>query len=265
MTPFHKLEKLPRPLKLRKITKRLEETERRLRAGTPLKPEESSCLDAVLALLNKDTALPAEIVRLSVSARESAGPEEQIRRLNALRHLLLAETGKSQADWDFIDPEGSLDPLKRRIFPGMTVYLEDIRSPFNVGSMFRTAESFGAEKLLLSPFCADPHHPRAERTARGCTETLHWERLSGDNPAETLREPLFALETGGTPLRDFRFPGRGVMIVGSEELGVSPQALRRADASLGRVSIPLYGAKGSLNASVAFGIAMQSWSEAFRR
>jgi TrmH family RNA methyltransferase len=50
------------------------------------------------------------------------------------------------------------------------------------------------------------------------------------------------------------------MIVGSEELGVSPQALAAADASLGRVSIPTWGAKGSLNVSVAFGIALQAWA-----
>jgi len=51
------------------------------------------------------------------------------------------------------------------------------------------------------------------------------------------------------------------MIIGSEELGVSPRALAVADASLGRVSIPCYGSKASLNVSVAFGIAVQAWGE----
>jgi TrmH family RNA methyltransferase len=73
--------------------------------------------------------------------------------------------------------------------------------------------------------------------------------------------PVFALETGGTPLRDFAFPQTGVMIVGSEELGISPEALTLADVSLGRVSIPCYGAKASLNVSAAFAIAMQAWAE----
>jgi TrmH family RNA methyltransferase len=49
------------------------------------------------------------------------------------------------------------------------------------------------------------------------------------------------------------------MIVGSEELGVSSEMLAIADRSLGRVSIPLAGAKGSLNVSVAFGIVMHLW------
>jgi TrmH family RNA methyltransferase len=142
--------------------------------------------------------------------------------------------------------------------------------------MFRTAESFGVEKIWLSPLCADPHHPRAERTAMGCVDALDWERLPADpcsefksiqnsdpnsalNP-EFIKGPFFALETGGIPLAEFLFPKKGIMIVGSEELGVSPQALALADASLGRVSIPTFGAKGSLNASVAFGIAIQAYA-----
>jgi TrmH family RNA methyltransferase len=72
--------------------------------------------------------------------------------------------------------------------------------------------------------------------------------------------PVFALETGGVPLADFPFPRHGILIAGSEELGVSPHALAAADASLGRVSILCYGAKASLNVSVAFGIALQAWA-----
>jgi TrmH family RNA methyltransferase len=114
----------------------------------------------------------------------------------------------------------------------------------------------------------------------GCVGILDWERLSleklsvkklaigklpvpghsGDSAADTP-VPFFALETGGTPLRDFSFPQTGVMIAGSEELGISPEALSLADARLGRVSIPGYGAKASLNVSAAFAIAMQAWSE----
>jgi TrmH family RNA methyltransferase len=123
--------------------------------------------------------------------------------------------------------------------------------------MFRTAESFGAERLWLSPLCADPRHPRAVRTAMGCVDILPWERTDLEN----LKGPFFALETGGVEVGKFPFPKTAVMIAGSEELGVSPTALTLADASLGRVSIPTWGAKGSLNVSAAFAIAMQKWAE----
>jgi len=192
------------------------------------------------------------------------------RALNSVKHLLLSQTGRDQADWDFTAGDGRLDPVKRQIFPGMLVYMEDIRSPFNVGAMFRTAESFGVEKIILSPFCADPCHRRSLRTAMGCVGIVPWERrelFSADDQTQPVSGngeppcPVFALETGGIPLAEFPFPRQGLLIAGSEELGVSPRALAAADASLGRVSIPCYGAKASLNVSVAFGIAMQAWAE----
>jgi TrmH family RNA methyltransferase len=178
------------------------------------------------------------------------------RPLNTLRHILIRETGQTTADWDCIDPQGFLDGSRRTVFPGTFAYLEDIRSPFNVGSLFRSAESFGMEGLYLSPLCADPQHPRSLRSAMGCEAIVPWERRT----LEELPGPVFALETGGVPLEQFSFPQRGTMIVGSEELGVSPRGLALADHSGGRVSITTYGAKGSLNVGVAFGIVAQAWA-----
>jgi TrmH family RNA methyltransferase len=73
---------------------------------------------------------------------------------------------------------------------------------------------------------------------------------------------IFALETGGTTLTEFRFPPAGLILIGSEELGLSPEALALAQNSQGRVSIPMSGAKRSLNVAVAFGIVMWHWSSA---
>jgi TrmH family RNA methyltransferase len=198
----------------------------------------------------------------AIHAPENLLVNAQIRRaLNNIKHLLLTATGRDQADWDFTANDGSLDPAERQIFEGMWVYMEDIRSPFNVGAMFRTAESFGVEKIILSPFCADPFHRRAQRTAMGCIDIIPWERQELFASTETpMPCPVFALETGGIPINEFPFPRRGLLIAGSEELGVSPHALAAADASGGRVSIPIHGAKASLNVSVAFGIALQIWA-----
>jgi TrmH family RNA methyltransferase len=195
-------------------------------------------------------------------ARGGDRSSEALRRgINAVRHALLAETGQSRADWDFLDPENKLNGAKRRVFPNRRVFLEDIRSPFNIGSLFRTAESFGVEKILLSPLAADPLHRRAQRTAMGCIDIVPWERMSLESLEALSRQtPVFALETGGVDPQAFDFPANGVMIVGSEELGVSPGALAVADSSRARVSIPTYGAKGSLNVSSAFAIAMYAWS-----
>ncbi|MDR0998669.1 MAG: TrmH family RNA methyltransferase [Treponema sp.] len=296
-----KLTRLPRSQRLRKAEKILAVAERRFlaaereaeaSAGTVpgrnreelrlFPAAELIYLRDLLEMLGEDGDFSLEERRVLRQGRDTLASASNVpgalggvsrdtalrRALNSARHIILAATGRYPADWDFTDPHGRLDPAKRRPFPGMAVYLEDIRSPFNVGAIFRSAEFFGAEKLWLSPLCADPRHHRAERTAMGCTDVLPWERLDEDpfpkNPAVPglgSVSGVFALETGGIDIGKFPFPKAGVMIVGSEELGVSPAALAGADASLGRVSIPGYGAKASLNVSAAFAIVMQKWAE----
>ncbi|MDR2072018.1 MAG: TrmH family RNA methyltransferase [Spirochaetaceae bacterium] len=290
MIPLHKLKKLPRSQGLRKIAKLLGEAEYRISLGHDISPVmDLPYLEEILGFLVQDPffPLPAAGALRNIHAGLGGHPgpgnsrEKYLRILNTVRHILLSETGRQTADWDLIDHTGRLDPRGRRVFTGMRIYLEDIRSPFNVGAMFRTAESFGAEKIYLSPLCADPNHPRAARTAMGCVDLVPWERCvkepylvpnlgPNDSPnydqysdCPALPEgPVFALETGGTGIDRFPFPRRALMIVGSEELGVSPQGLAAADASLGRVSIPTYGAKGSLNVSAAFGIVLYAWAAA---
>ena len=234
--------------------------------------------DKAAAVFKNATALNNNaVVNAAIDTEPNLSTTNSLRRaLNSVRHLLLAEAGRSQADWDFTGSNGQLDSAGRHVFTGMQVYLEDIRSPFNVGSMFRSAESFGVEKIFLSPFCADPNHARSRRTAMGCVEIIPWERrefFAEPKDAPSIKEadgieqeplPVFAMETGGIPISEFPFPRRGLLIAGSEELGVSPHALSAAESSLGRVSIPCYGAKASLNVSVAFGIVMQAWAQAIR-
>lgn len=221
----------------------------------------------LVGIVAADDAIPAasrEELRALASA-EPFGVEEERRACNAARHALLAALGSFPAEWDLIiAPHGGAGFVEeRRFFGGMCVYAEDIRSPFNVGSIFRTAEAMGAERVILSPGCVDPLHPKSLRSGMGCVETMGFERKSVGELSAFAEEgglPVFVLETGGTPILDFEFPRRGICVVGSEELGVSPEALRAA--TYGRVSIPMTGLKASLNVGVAFGILMQKWGEA---
>lgn len=206
--------------------------------------------------------------KLTVAASEELksllqeNPIDERRLCNCARNHLLAIIGTFPAEWDLvIAPHNSVNVdgtiQKRDFFPEVFVYAEDIRSPFNLGSVFRTAEAMGAEKVFISPNCVDPEQPRAIRSGMGCIETLGWEQKSLEEIPEDL--PVFVLETGGTPIEEFKFPKKGVCIIGSEELGVSPQAIKRA--TYGCVTIPMKGLKASLNVGVAFGILMQKWVE----
>lgn len=189
---------------------------------------------------------------------------------NTLRHVLYQQAGIAPSEWDLImpgirygtaavKPEHTADTaaaVVRPFFSGVYVYLEDIRAPFNLGSLFRTAEAFGVEKIFLSEHCVSPEHSRARRSSMGCTGFLPW--VYGSLETLPVDIPIFALETGGTAITSFTFPHKGVVLVGSEELGLSAAALHRASA--GVVSIPMTGIKASLNVAVAFGILMQYWT-----
>lgn len=198
-----------------------------------------------------------------LSALLQSEPFDERRVCNCARNHLLEIIGTFPAEWDLViaphkNPlaeDGTV--VERNFYPGTAVYAEDIRSPFNLGSIFRTAEGMGAEKVYISPGCVDPEQPRAVRSGMGCIETMGWDRISIEDLPQDV--PVFALETGGTPIDEFKFPEKGICIIGSEELGVSPQALKRA--TYGTVTIPMIGLKASLNVGVAFGILMQKWCE----
>lgn len=189
----------------------------------------------------------------------SVSDEKLLWLCDDLYYSILEVLGASPADWDLRDPDsGNLISSARTVFP-FYVYADRVRSPFNIGSLMRTADSFGVDTLFLAEGTASPEHPRAKRTARGCSNSVPWRFTPIEELSEEEFGPFFALELGGTPIHEFTFPMKGTVIIGSEEMGVSPEALQKVNPEYGKVSIPLAGTKGSLNVSVAFGILMQYW------
>jgi len=265
MIPLNKLAKLAPRHRMRKAALVLGQVERELMraaAGAQAEADGAAALERYAAALGSLIAAEAEApeaARSLAAALAAAEGPGLLRAVDALRHELLAVSGQAPADWDLIDPAtGRPDPAGRRVRAGMRAYLEDLRSPFNVGAVFRTADAFGLEELILSPRSADPLHPRAQRSAMGAVGLVPWRRADPGCVGSEELGPAFALELGGVPIDEFEFPERGLVVLGSEELGVSPELLSRC--GLGKVSIPMSGAKGSLNAAVAFGILVHAWS-----
>ncbi|MBQ9207924.1 MAG: TrmH family RNA methyltransferase [Treponema sp.] len=225
----------------------------------------------LLEIVMQDSELPS-VAKEQLENVLKTLPFDEKRACNLARNNLLAILGTFPAEWDLViaphaSPVDEAGMVKARgFFPNVYVYAEDIRSPFNCGSIFRTAEAMGAEKVLISPLCIDPHHPKALRSGMGCIETIGFERKSVGELKDFAKErdlPIFVLETGGTPIEEFKFPPKGICIIGSEELGVSPEALDAA--TYGRVSIPMKGLKASLNVGVAYGIVMQAWVNSLQK
>lgn len=147
--------------------------------------------------------------------------------------------------------------------PAVEALLDNVRSLRNVGSMFRTADGAGLRHMHLGGFTPTPAHPQMAKTALGAESTVPWSlHRDGAAAAGWLADAgmrLWALE-GGPGSRDFfevaRSEGEGspvVLVFGHEVSGVDPRILARCERIL---RLPMLGLKGSLNVSVAFGIAV---------
>lgn len=215
----------------------------------------------LLSLLDQD--LDPEFLRGVVAlAQQLLGEAENgsndTRSLYRLRLRLARHLGIDVAEWDLQAPPDRLGVVKR--FP-FSVWLDDLRSPFNVGSIIRSAEAYGFQSVWHSPDSPGIDHPRTARSSMGAQLSIEVGVRSLSELRDATRPiPVFALELGGTPVHDFVFPPEGIVLVGGEEVGLSPEALHLADGSAGRVSLPLYGQKASLNVGVAFGIVAEAWT-----
>ncbi|MBQ7191138.1 MAG: hypothetical protein IJR99_17175 [Kiritimatiellae bacterium] len=148
----------------------------------------------------------------------------------------------------------------------VTVVLDSIRSAFNVGGIFRTAECFGVERLVLCGYTATPEDPAIVRSALGTERLVEWQAEADIQTAiSRLRETgiaCYALETvsGAEEIGrvQWRFPL--ALVVGNERFGITHSVLSLCD---GIVRIPLYGCKNSLNVVTSFAIAAHTLRRAW--
>lgn len=181
--------------------------------------------------------------------------------------------------------------------PIITVLAHNIRSTYNIGSLFRTAEGFGVHEIILSgytpypdlslcvaaPTCAlleesaSPVDPRLPHIRQKITQQIHKTALGAEamvpfryvahieqwltENQQHDRLPVIALEQAPSSimLPQFQPPRRYALLLGEEVHGVSPDILAQCDHI---VEIPMYGQKESFNVSVAAGIALYAMTTA---
>jgi tRNA G18 (ribose-2'-O)-methylase SpoU len=146
------------------------------------------------------------------------------------------------------------------------VICDNIRSTFNVGAIFRTADAAGVNKIYLCGYTPTPPRYEIEKVALGAEKTVPWEhvaqtwrlleRLKARNVQIVALENNLALPT--IDYREFlpQFPL--ALVLGNEVTGLSQALVRRADAI---ITLPMHGKKESLNVVVAFGIAAYRLNE----
>lgn len=144
---------------------------------------------------------------------------------------------------------------------GIVIVLDNIRSAHNVGSAFRTADSFKIDKVWLCGICAVPPSAEIHKSALGAEDSVEWEYVRDTMDAvRRLKEEGYVMvsaeQTAGSVRLDAFVPEKGTkyaVVFGNEVSGVSQEVVDASDFSL---EIPQYGTKHSLNVSVSVGVIL---------
>jgi 23S rRNA (guanosine2251-2'-O)-methyltransferase len=167
-----------------------------------------------------------------------------------MRKLEVEEMGRLSVE-DFKETEK---------FP-FVIILDNIRSLNNVGSFFRTADAFKAEKILLCGYTPHPPHREITRSALGAELSVTWEKAASTVEAvknlqkEGYRVLCVEQAEGSTMLQTFK-PDTGAryaFVFGNEVEGVQDEVIAISDGCL---EIPQFGTKHSFNVSVSAGIVL---------
>jgi len=163
----------------------------------------------------------------------------------------------------------SVADFKTRPKLPLVLVLDSVRSGLNVGSIFRTADAFALEKILLCGITAQPPHREILKTALGSTDSVDWVYFhTVVDAVQHLKNEgykVLAIEqtTDKTWLQEFspQHEERYAFVLGNEVEGVSAQVLALCDGAL---EIPQFGTKHSLNVAVAAGIVAWEFVRQFR-
>ena len=144
---------------------------------------------------------------------------------------------------------------------GIVVVLDNVRSAHNVGSAFRTADSFKADKVWLCGICAVPPSADIHKSALGAEDSVAWEHVGDTMEAvRRLKEDGYEIvsieQTVKSVMLDNFCPEKGkkyALVFGNEVSGVDQQVVDASDFSL---EVPQFGTKHSLNVSVTVGVIL---------
>ena len=147
-----------------------------------------------------------------------------------------------------------------------TIVLDNLRSAYNVGNVFRLAEATRAERIVTGGYTATPPHPKLEKTARGCDQTVDFRHVA-DTATGVIQLAeqgyhVYGVETvsEAQPYWSVRFHFPCALVFGNEALGVSAEALSLCASYIG---LPCVGRKNSVNvancAAVVLFAALGQW------
>lgn len=154
----------------------------------------------------------------------------------------------------------SVEEFKQAEKNPIVVVLDNIRSVYNVGSVFRTGDAFLIEGICVCGYSPTPEHRQMDKTALGATDSVDWVQypsaVDAVNELKNNGYTVFAVEQaeGSISLEKFEITSDKIAVVfGNEVVGVQEEVLKACD---GCIEIPQFGMKHSLNIATAAGVVL---------
>ena len=136
----------------------------------------------------------------------------------------------------------------------LTLLLDDIQDPGNMGTIIRIADWFDVENIFCSENCADNYNPKVVQATMGSLARVNVLYTNLESLIESNKSiSVYAAALSGDPLQNFKNVEQAFILIGNESKGVSNELLNLASK---KITIPRYGHAESLNAAVAAGIIL---------
>ena len=148
------------------------------------------------------------------------------------------------------------------------IILDNVRSAYNVGSVFRTADAFPVEAIYLCGITCSPPHKEIQKTALGAEDTVAWKYFKtaseAVNEAKKIGYKIYAVEQAekSISLNEFSSYKKTALVFGHEVNGVQQEIINMCD---GCIEIPQGGTKHSLNIAVSAGVVVWDVISKIRR
>jgi tRNA G18 (ribose-2'-O)-methylase SpoU len=181
----------------------------------------------------------------------SLPPLLSLETISDLYHEHLRQSGYAVKEHNFLPKLKSQDRLQGEDFLPISIYLDHVRSAYNVGSILRTTEAMRLGSLSFSEKTPSIDNEKVRKTSM---ESYSLISATSDASLDPLPRPWIGLDTSenAVSLYDFIFPKEFTLILGNEEYGIHPSILQQLDYLL---EIPLQGCKNSINVACAYAIA----------
>lgn len=139
---------------------------------------------------------------------------------------------------------------------GITLALDNIRDPGNLGTIIRIADWYGISTLLCSQSTVALYNPKVLQASMGSFMKVNIHYVDLSNYLAESKLPIIGAMLGGENVHNFSFPDRGILVIGNESSGIQDEIKKNLTHS---VSIPGYSSAESLNAAMATAIVCDNW------